>query len=55
MLAPRELIARFDFTCPVAELVNIPGADAHFYFWNDLLALTVSLSPTACFLLKFDE
>ena len=55
MLAPRLLIARFDFTRSVAELVDIPSADAHFYFWNDLLVLSVSLSPTPCFLLKFDE
>ena len=51
------LIARFDFTCLVAELVNIPGADEHFnsYFLFVGRAHCGSvLLPKARFALKLD-
>jgi hypothetical protein len=50
-----QLIARSNFARFVAELVNVPCTDTHFYFWNDLLVFSVPLAPPACFLLKLDE
>ena len=58
-LALRWLIARFDFTCLVAELVNIPGADEHFdsgyYLFVGRAHCGSVLLPKARFALKLDE
>jgi hypothetical protein len=39
-----QLIARSNFARFVAELVNVPCTDTHFYFWNDLLVCSVTAS-----------
>jgi hypothetical protein len=56
---PRQLIARFDFACLVAELVDIPRADQHFdpgyYLFVGNTPCGGSQLPKARFALKPDE
>jgi hypothetical protein len=59
MLAPRQLIARFDFTYLVAKLVDIPSADEHFdpgyYLFMGRAHCGSVFLPKACFAPKPDE
>jgi hypothetical protein len=56
---PRQLIARFDFACLVAELVDMPGADQHFdpgyYLFVGRAHCASVFLPKAHFALKLDE
>jgi hypothetical protein len=58
-LALRQLIARFDFTCLISELVNLPGADEHFdlgyYLFVGRAHCGSVLLPKARFAPKLDE